>query len=71
METIQYISLEILSAKTNLPQKYLKELSGKDLIPYLNVNGRLRFNPSAVQEALDNLAAKAVIRKAKNGKRSL
>jgi predicted transcriptional regulator len=58
METKQYISVEVLSAKTKLPQKYLKELAKKNVIPALNVNGRLRFNPEAVQQALDKLAAK-------------
>ncbi len=57
METREYISLEILSAKTKLPQKYLKELAVEKRIPYLNVNGRLKFNPGAVQQALDKLAA--------------
>lgn len=57
METIKYISIEVLAASLNLPQKYLKELSSQGVIPSLCINGRLRFNPQTVQQALDNLAA--------------
>lgn len=52
----EYISLECLSAQTNLPQRYLKELALSHRIPSLNVSGRLRFNPVEVQVALDRLA---------------
>lgn len=58
METIKYISLEVLAAKMSLPQKYLREFSQQGKIPSLNVNGRARYNPIAVQKALDELAAK-------------
>ena len=56
METIKYISIEVLAAQLSLPQKYLRELSRQGKIPGLNVNGRLRYNPQLVQKALDNLA---------------
>jgi hypothetical protein len=36
----------------------LRNLANKGDIPKLDVNGRLRFNPEAVQKALDELAAK-------------
>lgn len=57
MENIKYISLEVLAIKLNLPQAYIRQLIAKGKIPHLNVNGRLRFNPAAVQQALDRLAA--------------
>ena len=58
MEARKYISLEALAATFGLPQNYLRELSKTHKIPLLNINGRLRFNPEAVQQALDGLAAK-------------
>ncbi len=36
---------------------YLRELAEKRTIPVLDVNGRLRFNLEAVQNALDEIAA--------------
>ena len=53
-----FIPLGRLAICFNLPKWYLKELADKKLIPSLNINGRLRFNPAAVQQALDNMAAK-------------
>ena len=58
MKTARYISLEALAATFRLPQNYLRELAKTNKIPLLNINGRLRFNPAAVQKALDELAAK-------------
>jgi len=58
MSTEKYISLEVLAATFRLPINYLRELAKANSIPSLNVNGRLRFNPAAVQQALDKLAAK-------------
>lgn len=52
-----FVSLDRLAIRFNLPKRYLKELAGKKLIPSLDINGRLRFNPAAVQQALDRLAA--------------
>jgi len=54
----KYVSLEALAAELCLPKAYLKQLTVKGSIPALNVNGRLRFNPKAVQHALDKLASK-------------
>lgn len=51
-----YRSLESLSAVTGLPQKYLKVLAGKNVIPYLIVGGRLKFNEAEVSKALAKLA---------------
>lgn len=56
-DMISYISLEALAATLRLPQHYLRTLVSKNQIPYLNVNGRLRFNLNTVQVALDKLAA--------------
>jgi hypothetical protein len=56
MSTQEYISLEVLAAKLRLPLKYLRELAKTNSIPSLNVNGRLRFNPVSVQQALDRIA---------------
>jgi hypothetical protein len=56
-DTDIYISISILSIRLGLPEAYLKNLAAKGDIPKLNVNGRLRFNPEAVQKALDKLAA--------------
>jgi hypothetical protein len=51
-----FISLNRLARHFGLPKDYLRELADKSLIPFLNVNGHRRFNPSAVQVALDRLA---------------
>ncbi len=51
-----YMSLESLAIELSLPKTYLRQLIEKRAIPALDVNGRLRFNPAAVQRALDNLA---------------
>lgn len=60
METIKnnFVSLEALAAELSLPKAYLKQLAIKDLIPYLNVNRRLRFDIMAVRQALADIAAK-------------
>lgn len=55
-----YCSLEALAATFQLPQYFLRELALRGDIPALNVNGRLRFNPVEVQNALDELARKKV-----------
>ena len=53
-----YIPLSITAKTLGLPTTYLEELAKQHKIPALNVNGRLRFNPEAVQQVLDELAAK-------------
>ena len=52
-----FITLDALASHFNLPQGYLRNLVEKNLIPSLNVNGRLRFSIAGVQQALDKLAA--------------
>ncbi|HUU16683.1 MAG TPA: hypothetical protein VMW72_06005 [Sedimentisphaerales bacterium] len=53
----QFVSLEALAVELHLPKSYLRALVNKKLIPYLDVNGRLRFDPVLVVEALTNLAS--------------
>ncbi len=57
MEKITYFSLEALASRLQLPKAYLRRLAKENRIPSLSVSGRLRFNPVAVQAALDRLAA--------------
>ena len=52
----EFISLSRLSNRLGLPEAYLKNLAASGSIPSLNINGRLKFNPEAVQQALDKLA---------------
>ncbi|MBN2512718.1 MAG: excisionase family DNA-binding protein [Sedimentisphaerales bacterium] len=58
MEKTTYISLEALAARLQLPKAYLRRLAAENQIPHLIVGGRYRFNPIAVQAALDRLAEK-------------
>ena len=53
-----FVTLDALANNFNLPKGYLKKLADENLIPSLNVNGRLRFSIAAVQQALDKLAVK-------------
>jgi len=53
-----FVSLNALANHFNLPDSYLKQLANRSLIPFLKVNGRLRFNLEAVSQALTDLAAK-------------
>ena len=57
-----FVTLDALANNFNLPKGYLKKLAEENLIPSLNVNGRLRFNLKSIQQALDNLAAKGAHR---------
>ena len=53
----EYISLEVLSLRIGLPQKYLKSLIISSQIPFLDTgNGRLRFREGNVLIALDKIA---------------
>jgi excisionase family DNA binding protein len=58
MKTTVFISLEALAVTLGLPQSYLRGLATQDRIPFLNVNGRMRFNAEEVQKALVNLTHK-------------
>jgi len=52
----EYLSLEALAARLNLPQEYLRRIADEKQIPSLDVNGRLRFNEPDVRAALTQLA---------------
>lgn len=54
---ISYVPLNRLASRFDLPERYLKELADKSLIPSLNINGHRKFNPAAVEKALTRLAA--------------
>jgi hypothetical protein len=60
METTKskFETLEGLAAEFHLPQRYLRDLANQGKIPFLNVGGRLRFNPRAVADALDRIAVR-------------
>lgn len=50
-----FVSITALSNHFNLPNSYLKKLADKGLIPSLDVNGHRKFNPLAVEKALERL----------------
>lgn len=55
----RFITLESLAARLWLPRTYLRRLAIEGAIPYLNVNGALRFEEDHVREALRRLAERA------------
>jgi hypothetical protein len=55
-----FIPLKRLSSRLGLSSRYLRQLADDSLIPSLKINGRLRFNPSRVQDALNRLAEKRI-----------
>ena len=55
---IEYITLECLASRLNLPQNYLKQLADLGEIPRLLVGGRRRFMEEHVRDALRILAEK-------------
>jgi len=52
-----YNPLNVTARLLGLPAPYIKELAQQGKIPFLKIRNRLRFNPEAVQEALDEIAA--------------
>jgi hypothetical protein len=50
-----FVSIVALANYFNLPNDYLKKLADKGLIPSLDVNGHRKFNPLAVEKALERL----------------
>jgi hypothetical protein len=52
-----FVSLSCLSSSLKLPRDYLLQLARQGEIPCLTVKKQLRFNPVAVQRALDKLAS--------------
>jgi len=57
MKTKIYKTLSVTARMLGLPTTYIKELAERNKIPVLKVKDRMRFNPEAVQKALDELAA--------------
>ena len=54
----RYISLDTLAARLGLPRTFLREQPRLGVIPHLYVGGRMRFEESAVREALRRQAAR-------------
>jgi excisionase family DNA binding protein len=57
-----FVSLNTAANYFNLPNSYLKNLADTGAIPFLVVNGRCRFNLTAVEAALVKLAARKELR---------
>lgn len=66
----EYIQLELISARLNLPEKYLKELVEDGKIPYLAVGKRKRFQEQAVRAALNDIEQAELARQQNGGKQS-
>ncbi len=52
----EYISLDVLASRLSLPRRFLRESAAAGKIPSLNIKGRLRFEETAVREALRAMA---------------
>ena len=52
----RYVSLDVLATRLGLPRTFLRDQVRQRRIPYLRVGGRLRFDESAVHEALQKQA---------------
>jgi hypothetical protein len=50
-----FLTLNRLAGHFDLPKNYLRGLADKGLIPSLDVNGHRKFNPLAVEKALERL----------------
>jgi len=48
----RYVTLEVLATRLGLPRRFLREQTRCGAIPCLLVGGRMRFEESAVCEAL-------------------
>jgi len=51
-----FVKLTVIAQETGLPKAQIKRLAQEGKLPALRLAGRLRFNPKAVQVALDRLA---------------
>ena len=58
METREYVSLDELATRLRLPRSYLREQAKRGAIPHLCIGGRLRFEQTAVCDALRQQAAR-------------
>jgi len=54
----RYLNLEALAAKLGLPQSYLSELAKAGAIPFLSVNGGMKFDWVGVVDSLARLNPK-------------
>ncbi len=52
----EYLALDAMATRLALPKTYLRRLAKDGILPHLNINGRLRFDETAVREALRDLA---------------
>ena len=52
----EYLSLNALAMVLGLPRTYLRDLAEARRIPYLDVNGRKRFDEEQVRQALAKLS---------------
>ena len=57
-ELLYFDSLDGVARRLLLPKSYLQRLVADGQIPYLDVNGRKKYNPIAVKQALDEIATK-------------
>ena len=53
-----FLPLDVLATDLGLSRQYLRRLAREGEIPYLDVNGRKRFDPEQVRIALRDFAAK-------------
>ena len=56
----EYVSLRVLSSALGLSADYLRGLSDKGLIPYLQVRSQRRFNIAQVNEVLLKLSEQKI-----------
>ena len=56
----EYVSLRVLSGALGLSADYLRGLSDKGLIPYLQVRSQRRFNIAQVNEVLLKLSEQKI-----------
>ena len=52
-----FVKISELSEITGLPKATIKRLADEEIIPAIKVTRGFRFNPEAVLQALDKLAA--------------
>lgn len=56
----EFVSLDVLAIRLNLPRTYLRQLVREGRIPVLTAGRLQRFDPEQVREALRNLAETVV-----------
>jgi excisionase family DNA binding protein len=58
MNTSDFLPLDALAARLGLPRTFLREQVKRRTIPVLRIGTRLRFDETAVRDALRRLAEK-------------